>query len=72
MKKQHRAVGRIGQSIEGLEADLQERHDALADPNFYKENSPQEVTDKTQMSKQLEDELQQAYRRWEELESKGG
>lgn len=58
--------------IEGLEADLQERHNALADPNFYKQSSPQEVTDKTQMSKRLEADLAQAYQRWEELESRAG
>ena len=68
--KESRELKDLPARIEEIEADLQDRHAALADPNFYKENSPREVTNKTQTSKQLEDELQQAYRRWEELESK--
>jgi ATP-binding cassette subfamily F protein uup len=53
--------------IEQLEARHQDLSEALGDPRLYRE-SPGKVTEIQQQMSALEEELRQAYARWEELE----
>jgi len=53
--------------IETLEAEQEELHARLADPEFYKTAGPQ-VAGLQQRLRELEAELEQVYERWQELE----
>jgi ATP-binding cassette subfamily F protein uup len=70
--KESRELETLFASIETLEADIEARHGALADPNFYKDNTAEAMAEQTQKCKQVEDKLAETYRRWEELESRAG
>jgi ATP-binding cassette subfamily F protein uup len=54
--------------IELLDAEIAELHVALAHPDFYKQPST-EIARKQAQLKELSQQLTDAYRRWEELES---
>ncbi|TYO98893.1 ATP-binding cassette subfamily F protein uup [Geothermobacter ehrlichii] len=57
--------------IEQLEAEQAGLHEKLADPDFYRSAGP-EVGTCQQRLKELEEELEKAYERWQELEAIGG
>ncbi len=54
--------------IDALTAEVAALHEAMAQPEFYKQPSP-EIAQKQAHVKGLEAQLASAYRRWEELES---
>ena len=55
--------------IEELEAQLQRLHEAMSDPAFYQSDRGS-VTQAASRLKDLEQELEEAYHRWEELEER--
>ena len=54
--------------IAGLEAEQQRLHATLADPEFYKTAGAEIVAINARLEV-LEQELEQAFQRWEELEA---
>jgi ATP-binding cassette subfamily F protein uup len=62
---------RLPKKIETLETKLQQLHQRMADPEFYGQESSL-VQNTLQECEQLNQTLEQAYARWEELESKQG
>ncbi len=54
--------------IEALEKDLASLHQTMADPAFYQQDRPQIVEAKGRVET-LEQQLREAYARWEHLES---
>ena len=57
------------ETIEQLEAELAELHEAMAQPDFYKRPGDQIAADQTRL-KQLEDQLTTSYARWEALDAR--
>jgi ATP-binding cassette subfamily F protein uup len=53
--------------IEALEAELDQLHQAMADPAFYRQAAPAIVESSTRLQT-LQQDLAAAYRRWEDLE----
>jgi len=53
--------------IERIEADLAALHDAMAQPEHYRQ-PPQRIAEEAARLKQLEGQLADAYQRWEELD----
>ncbi|MEA4906427.1 MAG: ATP-binding cassette domain-containing protein, partial [Anaerolineaceae bacterium] len=67
LEERRRELEELPARIEALEAEQQELTAAMSDPGFYQQGSAE--TGRTlQRLQALEDELAQAYRRWEELE----
>jgi ATP-binding cassette subfamily F protein uup len=56
--------------IEAMEAELNTLHTTMADPDFYRANSEKAIADLTQKASTLDADLQAAYARWEDLESR--
>jgi ATP-binding cassette subfamily F protein uup len=56
--------------IEAMEAELNTLHTTMADPDFYRANSEKAIADLTQKASTLDTDLQAAYARWEDLESR--
>ncbi len=56
--------------IESMEEQVRDLHAQLADPSFYKSTPEKEVAQITQKTHDLGAELQIAYARWEDLESR--
>ena len=54
--------------IDGLESDLAQACDLLADPKIYKA-APDKVHKLTALSKDLPKQIEQLYARWEELDA---
>ncbi len=54
--------------IEELELKVEDLHNLMADPGFYKQ-AGDKIAQATEKLKQLEAELESAYARWEELEA---
>ncbi len=54
--------------IEDLDAELASVHAVVADPEFYRQDGAA-IAEVNQRLQQLEQELEQAYARWEQLES---
>jgi len=54
-----------------MEKEVEEIHTSLADPEFYR-TAGDEVAALTNRLQELEKGLEEAYRRWEELESVRG
>ena len=55
--------------IERLEAEIESLHQAMSSPDFYKRPGD-EIARETATLRQLEDQLSEAYHRWEELEER--
>ena len=55
--------------IERLEAEIASMHEVMADPEFYKRPAA-EITREMVALRQLEDQLTEAFRRWEALEER--
>jgi ATP-binding cassette subfamily F protein uup len=67
LETQKKELAELPQRIEKLEADVHELAAAMADPSFYQQDSA-EITRVVNQLKGMQDELAQAYHRWEELE----
>jgi ATP-binding cassette subfamily F protein uup len=67
LESQKKELAELPQRIEKLEADIHELAAAMADPSFYQQDSA-EITRMVNQLKEMQDELAQAYHRWEELE----
>ena len=67
LEAQRRELKELPQHIEALEAVQQQLTQSMADPAFYQQDSA-EITRQANRLKALEDELTQAYLRWEALE----
>jgi ATP-binding cassette subfamily F protein uup len=64
---QKRELAELPQRIETLETEIHTRTALMATPSFYQQDSA-EITRAVDKLKELQDELAQAYERWEELE----
>lgn len=69
--KEQRELEALPQQIESLEAEQQGLYDAMADPEFYKGEAHAIVEAKARLEA-LEQELEEAYQRWEALEAVNG
>ena len=58
-------------TIESLDAKLAELHEVMARPEFYKQ-PPTEIARQQAETKRLQQDLDAAYARWEELEQIAG
>jgi ABC transport system ATP-binding/permease protein len=67
LESQKKELAELPQRIEKLEADVHAMAAAMADPAFYQQDSA-EITRVVNQLKEMQDELAQAYHRWEELE----
>ena len=68
--KEQRELEGLPERIEALEAELGELHQATADPALYRQPTAEIVRVKSRLQA-LQDEVAEAYRRWEELEQIG-
>ena len=69
--KEERELESIPDRIASLEADMESLHGTLADPEFYRTAGAEVAKIKMQLEC-IENELDEAYRRWEELEAVKG
>ncbi|HEV7999193.1 MAG TPA: ATP-binding cassette domain-containing protein [Planctomycetaceae bacterium] len=67
--KEQRELDDLPQRIEALEAEQVQLHQKLAEPTFYRQAGP-EISKVTNRLQELEAELQAAYARWEDLDSR--
>ncbi|MBF0294132.1 MAG: ABC transporter ATP-binding protein, partial [Magnetococcales bacterium] len=67
--KERRELEELPARIEALEEEQKQRHDAMADPAYYR-HSPDRIAQDHARLTALEEELATAYQRWEELEQK--
>ena len=67
LESQKRELAELPQRIESLEAEIHALTTAMATPTFYQQDSA-EIAQAVDRLKGLQDELAQAYQRWEELE----
>ena len=67
LEAQKRELAELPHRIETLEAEQHRLTGLMADPAFYQQDSA-EITRSANRLKELEEELRQAYPRWEELE----
>ncbi len=65
--KDQRELDQLPQQIEQLETDIDELHQQMADPAFYRQDGARISEQKEQLAS-LEAELAQVYARWEALE----
>jgi ATP-binding cassette subfamily F protein uup len=70
LESQKKELAELPQRIEKLEADVHGLAAAMADPSFYQQDSA-EIARVVNQLKEMQDELAQAYHRWEELEKLG-
>ena len=66
--KDQRELDALPKKIEELDAELASAHATVADPGFYQQDG-EVIAETNKRLQQLEQELEQAYARWEELES---
>lgn len=69
LEAQQRELAELPGNIETLEAEQQKLTSAMADPAFYQRDSTEIALSATRL-KELEEELNRLYQRWEELEGK--
>jgi ATP-binding cassette subfamily F protein uup len=65
---EERELASLPQRIEALEAEQEALHERMGDPGFYQQDS-EHIAAATARLAELEAELEQAYARWEALES---
>jgi ATP-binding cassette subfamily F protein uup len=70
LESQKKELAELPQRIEKLEADIHTLTVEMAAPAFYQQDSA-EITRVVNQLKEMQDELTQAYHRWEELEKLG-
>jgi ATP-binding cassette subfamily F protein uup len=68
LESQKKELAELPQRIEKLEADIHSLTVEIAAPAFYQQDSA-EITQVVNRLKDMQDELTQAYHRWEELEN---
>jgi ATP-binding cassette subfamily F protein uup len=61
----------LPEAIEALEKEIDQLHQAMADPAFYQQPGSQIAEEQSRL-KQLEDQLASTYERWEALEERNG
>jgi len=66
--KEKKELAELPPNIEAMEKEQQELYDLMADPTFYQENAHQAADMKTRLES-LSQNLEEAYHRWEELDS---
>ena len=66
--KEQRELEALPARIESLEAELEQIHVRMAEPQFYRE-APAEIVIVKNRLQALQSEIAEAYRRWEELEA---
>ncbi|HMO85279.1 MAG TPA: ATP-binding cassette domain-containing protein, partial [Lacipirellulaceae bacterium] len=66
---QQRELDQLPARIEQLEAEVAALHAAMADPAFYKEQSPETIAAQSRQEQELAAELAAAFARWEELDA---
>ena len=69
--KLQRELEQLPGTIESLEKEIEALHALLADPDLYRENA-ERVSDLKEQLSARENELEQAFERWEELEALRG
>jgi ATP-binding cassette subfamily F protein uup len=69
--KEQRELEALPDTIAGMEQEIEDIHGNLADPEFYR-TAGDEVVRLTARLKELENDLEAAYLRWEELEAVRG
>jgi ATP-binding cassette subfamily F protein uup len=69
--KEERELEGLPERIGALEGEQEKMHSTLADPDFYRTGGA-EVTKLNSRLAELDEELAEAYRRWEELEGLKG
>jgi ATP-binding cassette subfamily F protein uup len=69
--KEQKELDELPKRLEELEAEQQKLHAIMADPSFYRE-SGNKVASTTARLENVEKELAEAYKRWEELEAVKG
>jgi ATP-binding cassette subfamily F protein uup len=67
--KEQQELAALPDRIEQLETEIAELHEAMAAPEFYKRAGEEIARDHTNL-RELETQLAEAYRRWEELEER--
>jgi len=67
LEAQQRELAELPQKIESLETEIHELNVKMADSSFYQRDNA-EITATVEKLNQLNDELANAYQRWEELE----
>lgn len=65
--KEQKELASLPARIETLEGQIADKHQAMAEPDFYKQSGEQLAKHQAQLV-ELDDQLAAAYRRWEELE----
>jgi len=68
LESQKKELAELPQRIEKLEVDIHALTVEMASPAFYQQDSA-EITRLVNQLKEMQDELTQAYQRWEELEN---
>jgi ATP-binding cassette subfamily F protein uup len=68
--KDQRELDALPKRIEELDAKLAEAHATVSDPGFYQQDGVV-IAETNKRLQELEQELEQAYKRWEQLESGG-
>jgi len=66
--KEQRELEALPERITALEADLSRCHETMADPAFYRQDPAELVKAKAELQS-IENDVAEAYRRWEELET---
>ncbi|MEA5114033.1 MAG: ATP-binding cassette domain-containing protein [Geobacteraceae bacterium] len=69
--KEQRELEALPDSIAGMEKEMDDIHRKLADPEYYR-TAGAEVATLTARMEELENDLEEAYQRWEALEEIGG
>ncbi len=64
--KEEKELATLSKKIEAIEAEQKKLHDQLVDPKFYQDH-PEAVVLTMQKLKELGSNLEEAYKRWEEL-----
>jgi len=67
--KEKQELAALPETIERLEAEIESLHTAMASPDFYKRPGD-EIARETATLRQLEDQLSEAFQRWEDLEER--
>ncbi len=65
---QQRELDQLPERIDALESEIAKLHEVMADPVFY-QGGGEEIAAKSSLLQQLQQDLADAYARWEELES---
>jgi ATP-binding cassette subfamily F protein uup len=65
--RDQRELDQLPQQIEQLETELEKIHLSMSEPSFYQQPAEQIVVQKNDLTR-IEADLQNAYRRWDELE----